>query len=55
MVEQPPKQCDEKTAEALFGRMLKKFQDVRNVSSPVLKLITIHRVMSEVMAAISGG
>lgn len=43
--------CDDKTAESLFKKMLRKFQNVRNVSSPVLKLITIHRLMNEVMAA----
>jgi len=34
--------------------MIKKFENVRNVSSPVLKLITIHRVMTEVMTAKTG-
>jgi hypothetical protein len=43
--------CDDKTAESLFRKLLRKFQNVRNVSSPVLKLITIHRLMNEVMAA----
>lgn len=38
----------------MFRKLLKKFENVRNVSSPVLKLITIHRTMGDVMAAISG-
>ena len=45
--------CDDKTAESLFRKLLRKFQNVRNVSSPVLKLITIHRLMNEVMAAVN--
>lgn len=46
--------CDEATAESLFRKMMRRFEVVRNVSSPVYKLITIHRKMNELMAAISG-
>ena len=38
----------------LFKRLFRKFEHVRNVSSPVLKLITVHRVINEVMAAFNG-
>lgn len=46
--------CDEATAESLFRKMMRRFEVVRNVSSPVYKLITIHRKMNELMAAING-
>lgn len=61
--EQPPlaaaepvvfKPIDDKTAEQYFRRMIRKFESVRNVSSPVLKLITIHRLVNEFMAAFNG-
>ena len=38
----------------MFRKLMRKFDLVRNVSSPVLKLITIHRVMNEFMAALDG-
>ena len=34
--------------------MLRRFQNVRNVSSPILKLITIHRQTNELMEVVSG-
>ena len=46
--------CDDATAESLFRKMMRRFEVVRNVSSPVYKLITIHRKMNELMAAING-
>ena len=46
--------CDDKVAESLFRKQLRKFESVRNMSSPVFKLITIHRVMNEFMAAFNG-
>ena len=46
--------CDDKTAEIYFKKMIRKFENVRNISSPVLKLITIHRLMNEFMAAFNG-
>ena len=51
--ESPPATVDDRTAAILFKKMLRKFEQVRNVSSPVLKLITIHRLMNEVMAAVN--
>ena len=48
------KPCDEKMAESIFRRMIRKFEYVRNVSSPVLKLITIQRLVNEFMAALNG-
>ena len=33
---------------------MKKLESVRNVSSPVLKLITIQRLMQEIMSAVNG-
>ena len=41
-------------AESIFRRMIRKFEYVRNVSSPVLKLITIQRLVNEFMAALNG-
>ena len=46
--------CDEKTAEREFRKMLRKFENVRKFSSPVLKLIMIQRLMNDFMAAING-
>ena len=51
--ESPPTTVDDRTAAIMFKKMLRKFEQVRNVSSPVLKLITIHRLMNEVMAAVN--
>lgn len=34
--------------------MIRKFESVRNVSSPVLKLITVYRLINEFMAALNG-
>lgn len=45
--------CDERTAESLFRKLIRRFENVRNVSSPVLKLITIHRQMNELMTALN--
>ncbi len=47
-------QCDEAVAASMFRKLMRKFDLVRNVSSPVLKMITIHRVMNEFMAAANG-
>ena len=51
--EAPPATVDDRTAAIMFKKMIRKFEQVRNVSSPVLKLITIHRLMNEVMAAVN--
>ena len=51
--EAPPESVDDRTAAIMFKKMIRKFEQVRNVSSPVLKLITIHRLMNEVMAAVN--
>ena len=48
------KPCDERTAESLFRKLVRRFENVRNVSSPVLKLITVHRLIDEFMAAFHG-
>lgn len=50
----PFKPIDDSTAELYFRKMIRKFESVRNVSSPVLKLITIHRLVNEFMAALNG-
>ena len=47
-------QCDDALAASMFRKLMRKFDLVRNVSSPVLKMITIHRVMNEFMAAMEG-
>lgn len=44
-------EIDEKAALGHFRRITRKFQNVRNVSSPVLKMITVNRIMTEFMAA----
>lgn len=51
---EPVQPCDDRTAEILFKKMIRKFESVRNVSSPVLKLVTIHRLMNEFMTAFHG-
>ena len=52
--EDQERQCDDAVAASMFRKLMRKFDLVRNVSSPVLKLITIHRVMNEFMAALDG-
>ena len=36
-----PTECDDRTSMQHFRRLMKRFETVRNISSPVLKLITI--------------
>lgn len=48
------KTIDDRTAEAYFNKLVRKFGDVRDKSSPVFKLILIHRLVNEVMAALNG-
>lgn len=38
-----------------FRAILKRFEDIRNVSSPIQKLVKINRIMTEFMAGVSGG
>jgi len=48
------KPCDDRTAELYFKKLIRKFGDCRDKSSPVFKLILIHRLVNEVMAALNG-
>lgn len=46
--------CDDRTAEAYFRKQIRKFADVRDKSSPVLKLILIYRYVNEFMTYLNG-
>lgn len=48
------KPIDDRNAEILFKKLIRKFGDVRDKSSPVFKLILIHRQVNELMAALNG-
>ena len=37
-----------------FNLAIKKIEQVRNISSPILKVITVQRMFSEIMAAMMG-
>jgi hypothetical protein len=44
---------DEKEARSVFENALKKIEQVRNISSPILKVITLSRLMDELMGLMS--
>jgi hypothetical protein len=44
---------DEKEARGVFENALKKIEQVRNISSPILKVITLSRLMDELMGLMS--
>mmetsp|Transcript_10835 Transcript_10835/g.13655 ORF Transcript_10835/g.13655 Transcript_10835/m.13655 type:complete len:140 (+) Transcript_10835:2134-2553(+) len=46
--------CDDRTAEAYFKKQVRKFGEVRDKSSPVLKLILIYRYVNELMSSLQG-
>lgn len=48
------KQLDEAKALAYFRKNLKNFENVRNISSPIFKLITTRKVITDFVKAISG-
>ena len=49
---EPP--IDRKMAKQAFRQAFKKIEQVRNISSPILKVITVKRHVDELMAAIMG-
>lgn len=44
---------DEREARSTFESALKKIEQVRNISSPILKVITLSRLMDEMMGLMS--
>jgi hypothetical protein len=44
---------DENEARSVFENALKKIEQVRNISSPILKVITLSRLMDELMGLMS--
>lgn len=48
------KPCNDSTAESHFRKLIRKFGDVRDKSSPVFKLILIERLVNEIMGALNG-
>jgi len=44
---------DESEARSVFAGALKKIEQIRNISSPILKVITLSRLMDELMGLMS--
>ena len=53
-IEPQPVVIDRKAAKTAFRSAISKIAQVRNISSPILKVITIKRYIDELMAAING-
>ena len=45
---------DKSAARKAFKQCMQRIEHVRNISSPILKVITIQRIVNELMAAIMG-
>ena len=53
-VDPQPVVYDRKAAKTAFRSAISKIAQVRNISSPILKVITIKRYLDELMSAING-